>query len=181
PEKKFNQTPDLERLQKAADAIIKDDPELAGSAGVQAEELMRLGTSMGGARPKTVVEEDSALWIAKFSREDDRWNYPRVEHGLLELARTCGLNVADSKLSTVGDRDVLLVRRFDRDQAENGSYRRHRLVSGLTLLHSDESDRSKWSYLLLADEIRRVSAEPEKDLEELFQRMSFSATRVAGA
>lgn len=136
---------------------------------------MLLGTSMGGARPKAVIEDDGALCIAKFSREDDRWNHPKTEHGLLELARTCGLSVADSRLSTIGGRDVLFVRRFDRDRAENGNYRRHRLVSALTLLQSDESERSKWSCLLLADEIRRVSAEPAKDLEELFRRMCFNA------
>ncbi len=175
PEFKYNRTLDLEQLQHAADAIVRDDPELAGSAAQQAEEFLLLGTSMGGARPKAVVEDQNGLWIAKFGREDDRWNHPRVEHGLLELARTCGLNVADSKVVTVGNRDVLLVRRFDRDKDEEGRYRRHRLVSALTLLESDENDRSKWSYLLLADEIRRVSADPEADLAELFGRMCFNA------
>lgn len=175
PEFKYNRTLDLERLQKAADAIINDDPELAGSAAQQAEELLLLATSMGGARPKAVVEDDDGLWIAKFSREDDRWSHPRVEHGILELARTCGLNAAHSKVETVGNRDALLVRRFDRDKDGDGRYRRHRLVSALTLLQSDENDRSKWSYLLLADEIRRVSADPEADLAELFGRMCFNA------
>jgi len=175
PEFKYNRTLDLGRLQHAADAIVRDDPQLAGSAAQQAEEFLLLGTSMGGARPKAVVEDGNGLWIAKFGREDDRWNHPRVEHGLLELARTCGLNVADSKVVTVGNRDVLLVRRFDRDKDEEGRYRRHRLVSALTLLESDENDRSKWSYLLLADEIRRVSADPEADLAELFGRMCFNA------
>ena len=31
---------------------------------------------MGGARPKAVIEDGEALSIAKFSRPDDRWNYP---------------------------------------------------------------------------------------------------------
>jgi hypothetical protein len=38
------------------------------------------------------VQDDHALWIVKFGRQDDRWDNPRVEHGLLKLARTCGLN-----------------------------------------------------------------------------------------
>ncbi len=166
----------LERLQATADAVIRDDPELAGSAAGQIEELMLLGTSMGGARPKTVVEDEGDLWLAKFSRQDDRWNHPRSEHGLLELARACGLSVADSQITTVGGRDVLLVRRFDRDRAGDG-YRRHRMVSALTLLQSDDDPaaRRDWSYILLADEIRRVSAEPEEDLRELFARMCFNA------
>jgi serine/threonine-protein kinase HipA len=176
PTYRFNRTLDLERLQNAADAILTDDPDLAGSAGSQVEELLRLGTSMGGARPKAVVENDAALWVAKFSRQDDRWNHPRVEHGLLELGRRCGLAVADSRLTTVAGRDVLLVRRFDRD-GEGKRYRRHRMVSALTLLQSDDSTvhRPSWSYLLLADEIRRVSSSPQADLRELFARMCFNA------
>lgn len=177
PENRFNRTLDLGRLQHAADAIVRDDPDTAGSAGAQAEDLLMLGgTSMGGARPKAVVEDADALWIAKFTREGDRYNQPRVEHALLGLAKACGLHAADSRLTMVGGRDVLLVRRFDRDRAEDG-YRRHRMVSAVTLLRTDDdpTTRSDWSYLLLADEIRRTSAAPEADLRELFGRMCFNA------
>ena len=176
PRRRFSRTLDLARLQRAADAIVADDPELAGSVEHQVEELLLLGTSMGGARPKAVVEDDHGLWVAKFSRNDDRWNHPRVEHGMLTLARACGLNVADSRIETVAGRDVLLVRRFDRDRADSG-YRRHRMVSALTLLRAGDSvgERGDWSYLLLADEIRRVSERPEEDLHELFGRICFNA------
>ena len=176
PRRRFNRTLDLGRLQKAADAVVADDPQLAGSAGQQAEELMLLGTSMGGARPKAVVEDARAIWLAKFGRNDDRWNHPRVEHGMLSLARACGLNAADSRMEAVGGRDVLLVRRFDRDRADAG-YRRHRMVSALTLLRTGDSpgERSDWSYLLFADEVRRVSTTPAEDLRELFGRICFNA------
>lgn len=176
PENRFNRTLELERLQRAADALMRDDPDLAGSAGEQAEDLLMLGTSMGGARPKTVVEDDGALWVAKFAREDDDFNYPRIEYALLELARACGLTAADSRLTTVANRDVLLVRRFDRDRADAG-YRRHRMVSAVTLLRTDDdaTARTDWSYLLLADEIRRASTAPEDDLRELYGRMVFNA------
>ncbi|HEX7072469.1 MAG TPA: HipA domain-containing protein [Hyphomicrobiaceae bacterium] len=176
PRRQFNRTLDLDRLQKAADAIIADDPDRAGSARAQAEELLLEGTSMGGARPKTVVQDDHALWLAKFGRQDDRWNHPRVEHALLLLARACEIDAADSRIETIGGRDVLLVRRFDRDWSGEG-YHRHRMVSALTLLQSEDSqaDRGRWSYLLLADEVRRASAQPEADLRELFARMCFNA------
>jgi serine/threonine-protein kinase HipA len=51
------------------------------------------------------------------------------------------------------------------------------MVSALTLLRSDDDPtaRESWSYLLLADEIRRVSAQPQTDLAELFARMCFNA------
>ncbi len=176
PQRKFNRTLDLDKLQRAADAIIADQPDRAGEAAAQAQELLLLGTSMGGARPKAVVQDDHGLWLAKFNRNDDRWSHPRVEHAMLTLAKDCGLNAADSRIETVGGRDVLLVRRFDRDAAENG-YRRHRMVSALTLLQTADSpnERETWSYLLLADEIRRVSADPEADLRELFARICFNA------
>ena len=176
PRRRFNRTLDLARLQRSADAILSGDPDLAGSRGRHVEELLLLGTSMGGARPKAVVRDERDLWMAKFGRNDDRWNHPRVEHGMLVLARACGLNVADSRVTSVAGRDVLLVRRFDRDWADAG-YRRHRMVSALTLLRSGDSpgERGEWSYLLLADEIRRVSARPQEDLRELFARMCFNA------
>ncbi len=176
PQRRFNRTLDLEGLQASADAIINDDPNFEGSAARQVEELMLVGTSMGGARPKVVLEHVQDLWVAKFTRHDDRWNHPRVEYGLLKLAEACGLTVADSDITTIGGRDVLLVRRFDRDRVEDG-YRRHRMVSALTLLQSDDDPaaRRDWSYILLSDEIRRVSAEPEADLRELFGRMCFNA------
>jgi serine/threonine-protein kinase HipA len=172
----FNQTMELERLQAAADTIIRDEPKMDDSTTRQAEELMLIGTSMGGARPKAVVEHEQDLWIAKFSRHDDRWNHPRVEHGLLKLARKCGISVAENRITNVGGRDVLLVRRFDRERTENG-YQRHRMVSALTLLQSDDSPTSRrdWSYILFADELRRVARMPETDLRELFTRMCFNA------
>ena len=172
----FNQTMELERLQVAADTIIRDEPKMDDSTTRRAEELMLIGTSMGGARPKAVVEHEQDLWIAKFSRHDDRWNHPRVEHGLLKLARICGISVAENRITNVGGRDVLLVRRFDRERTENG-YQRHRMVSALTLLQSDDSPTSRrdWSYILFADELRRVARMPETDLRELFTRMCFNA------
>jgi serine/threonine-protein kinase HipA len=176
PRRKFNQTIALSKLQAIADAIVKDE-ELPTDSGVtQAGELLFEGTSMGGARPKAVVEDDEGLWIAKFNRADDKWNYARIEHATLALARNCGLTTAESKIVSVGARDVLLIKRFDREKTEAG-YQRARMVSALTLLKTDDSVqlREKWSYVLLAEELRRVSAEPKKDAAELFRRMSFNA------
>lgn len=176
PRREFNQTIDLEKLQAIADAVVRDEELPANAANAQVQELLLLGTSMGGARPKAVVEEGDALWLAKFNRPDDRWNSARVEHAMLVLARSCGLSAADSKIITVGDRDALLVRRFDREKGANG-YRRARMVSGLTLLRAEDTvgSRAQWSYILLAEELRRVSAEPKKDAAELFRRMCFNA------
>jgi serine/threonine-protein kinase HipA len=176
PRRKFNQTIALAKLQAIADAIVNDEELPPDPEVTQAGELLLEGTSMGGARPKAVVEDDQGLWIAKFNRSDDRWNYARVEHAMLVLARACGLTTAESKVVSIGARDVLLIKRFDREKTQAG-YLRARMVSALTLLRSDDSPqlRENWSYVLLAEELRRVSAEPKKDATELFRRMAFNA------
>jgi serine/threonine-protein kinase HipA len=176
PRRDFNQTIDLAKLQTIADAVVRDEELSANTANAQVQELLLLGTSMGGARPKAVVEDGDALWLAKFNTPHDRWNNARVEHAMLGLARSCGLSAADSKIAAVGDRDVLLVKRFDREKTANG-YLRARMVSGLTLLRAEDTfgSRDQWSYVLLAEELRRVSAEPKKDAAELFRRMCFNA------
>jgi serine/threonine-protein kinase HipA len=175
PLRVFNKTLQLERLQAIADSLIADQP-LGQPDAVQVQELLLLGTSMGGARPKAVVEDEHGLWIAKFNRTDDRWNSARVEHAMLLLARVCGIATAESRVVTVGDRDALLVKRFDREPSPEG-YRRARMISGLTLLRTDDAPgaRERWSYLLMAEELRRASARPEQDAPELFRRMVFNA------
>lgn len=147
-------------------------------AAALAHAIFDEGTSMGGARPKAVVEDGDALWLAKFSRPQDRWNEPRAEHAMLLLARECGIRAAESRIERAGNQDVLLVRRFDRERSgEEGGWLRHRMASALTLLRSDDSPtgRERWSYLALADELRRVSAQPTEDLKDLFARMCFNA------
>jgi serine/threonine-protein kinase HipA len=174
PARKFNRTLDLEKLQAAADAVIADDAP-AGADAAQVETLLLLGTSMGGARPKAVVEDQAGLWVAKFNKPQDRWNHARVEHAMLVLARRAGIVTAESKVVTVGDRDVLLVKRFDREKVKGG-YTRARMVSAITLLRTDDNvtARERWSYVLLAEELRRVCAEPKKNAHELFRRMVFN-------
>jgi serine/threonine-protein kinase HipA len=175
PRRKFNKTLDLEKLQALADALVNDDlPNDLAAAQVQ--DLLLLGTSMGGARPKAVVQDDDGLWIAKFNRLDDRWNNTRIEHAMLRLARECGISTAESRMETIGGRDVLMIKRFDREKREKG-YTRARMISGLTILRADEAPdmRARWSYVILVEELRRIVATPKKDAHELFRRICFNA------
>jgi serine/threonine-protein kinase HipA len=176
PKREFNKTLDLKKLQDIALAVLKDEAKLKGPEAQQVEKLILLGTSMGGMRPKAVVEDSKGLWIAKFNKPDDRWNNARVEHAMLTLAARCGITAAESKVTKVGNRDVLLVKRFDREKTKKG-YLRTRMVSGLTLLRAEDSqgDRAKWSYPALAEELRRICADPEEAAQELFRRMVFNA------
>jgi serine/threonine-protein kinase HipA len=175
PRRKFNKTIDLEKLHALADALLED--ELPNDSDAQhVQDLLLLGTSMGGARPKAVVQDVDGLWIAKFNSPRDRWNYARVEHAMLRLARECGITTADSRIETVGGRDVLLVKRFDREKTPKG-YTRARMVSGLTILRADEAPgaRQNWSYVILVEELRRIVENAKKDAKELFRRICFNA------
>ena len=179
PKRAFNRTLDLATMQAIADAIVAGEEAPLGVADAdhdQIERLIRIGTSMGGARPKAVVEDDEGLWVAKFNRPDDTWNNARVEHAMLMLARACGLATAESRVVDVAGRDVLLVKRFDREKTAAG-YRRSRMVSALTLLRAEDTyqSRDKWSYVLLAEDLRRVCAAPKQATTELFRRMCFNA------
>ena len=98
PRRQFNKTLELETLQRIAEALIRDEIIGMDADAVQVRELLLIGTSMGGARPKAVVEDKEGLWIAKFNRPDDRWNNARVEHAMLELAKGCGIDAANSRM-----------------------------------------------------------------------------------
>ena len=175
PRRKFNKTLELAKLQEIAEALMRQE-DLKTEEAAQVQDLMLLGTSMGGARPKAVVEDDEGLWVAKFNRPNDPWNNTRVERAMLELAKSCGVSVATSRIETVADKDVLLVKRFDREKTGKG-YAKSRMISGLTLLHADEAvgARDRWSYVLMSEELRRVARDPKKDAPELFRRMAFNA------
>lgn len=184
PIRQFNRTIDLARLVELAQQIVQAEknpeaPTPAGADAEQTETLLNAGTSMGGARPKATVEDGDELWLAKFPHPDDRWNNTRVEHAMLVLAKSCGISCAESRMATVGNRDVILVKRFDRHKAPKG-YFRSRMVSGLTLVDADDSPAApdkdqKWSYLLLGDELRRATGHRHiNDLPELFRRICFN-------
>lgn len=64
--------------------------------------------------------------------------------------------------------------------ADATGYARFGLVSGLTVLDAEDGHLGpeRWSYPLLADELRRWSARPDEDQRELFRRMVFNAMAV---
>jgi len=171
PKRQYNRTHQLAELIAATQAI-----EEGRQVAAHLLEQLDPGTSMGGARPKATIEDAQSLWLGKFPSKDDRFNLQRVEFATLDLARRCGLNVTQARLQTVGDSDVLMLQRFDRDYSDKG-YLRFGLVSGLTVLGCGDShlDQERWSYPLLADDLRRWSDRPEADCAELFRRMVFNA------
>jgi serine/threonine-protein kinase HipA len=179
PVRDYNRVVQLQELRHAA-ALLEDDRP-GEPVPAQILGLLDPGSSLGGARPKNVVEDDDGLWIAKFPQRGDRWNNAPVEAAMLSLASRCGIRVPEARVERVGDDSVLLVKRFDRERfggdGVERSYLRHRMVSALTVLDAEDTpvDRRGWSYVLLADELRRWSARPRDDRAELFRRMVFNA------
>lgn len=133
---------------------------------------------MGGARPKVTIEDGHCLYLAKLPEKRDKHNMQRIEYATLELARAAGLNVCGTRIESVGKAEALILLRFDREwNPDIGTDARHGLASGLTVLNAEDGirGRERWSYLLLADEIRRWSVKPDADRLELFKRMVFNA------
>ncbi len=134
-------------------------------------QLLRQGTSMGGARPKCSVEWQDSLWIAKFAARGDRVNIPRLEYATMTLAEFCGITVPEIHLIKVAEKEVFLIRRFDREKKDNG-WCRSGFLSGLSLMQWDEQDRLKWAYPAIASHLRRFM---DTDfIYEFFRRMVFN-------
>jgi serine/threonine-protein kinase HipA len=179
PSYAFNKMVELEKLQHIAECILKEDAEEIAKQNqselAQTEELLLVGTSMGGARPKAVVSDNNELWLAKFNTDADKWNNTLVEHAMLTLAKEVGIRAASSKGVRVGGKDVILIKRFDREWTASG-YLKHRMFSALTALKSDDNPvaRKNWSYIRLAEEIRKFAPSAKEDCRELFKRMVFN-------
>lgn len=156
----------LADMQQAAATLESGDhiqPELA-------EALLR-GTSIGGARPKVLLDDGGRKLIAKLSSATDTYPVVKAEGVAMELARRCGLSVALTEVTSSMQRDVLLVERFDR---RPGTNMRRLLVSALTMLGLDEMMGRYATYYDLADLIRRRFTEPAATLRELFRRIVFN-------
>ncbi|HPX61344.1 MAG TPA: type II toxin-antitoxin system HipA family toxin [Deltaproteobacteria bacterium] len=140
-------------------------PELA--------QALQHGTSIGGARPKALIESDLRKFIAKFSCSTDLYSIVKAEYVAMKLAALAGMDVAPVSLERVADKDVLLVERFDRQATAKG-WQRKSLVSALTMLTLDEMMARYASYEALAEIIRSKFRNVPGTLRELFSRIVFN-------
>ncbi len=159
--------PDLLTLAARAEADSADLPDL--------QRLIRVGSSLGGARPKAHVRDaDGNLAIAKFpSAAHDTWNVMAWEKVALELAAQAGISVPASKLLNLAGRSVLVVDRFDRTRdADGGPVGRVGYVSAMTMLQATDGEQG--SYLEIAEAIETRSSRATADLHQLWRRLVFS-------
>lgn len=128
------------------------------------------GSSIGGARPKALVDDGERRLIAKFSSNSDTFPVVKAEFVAMELARRVGIDAAGVELTKALGRDVLLVERFDRGPAGV----RRAMVSALTILGLHEMIARYASYADLGDAIRARFTNPRATLHELFARIIFN-------
>lgn len=155
----------LSQLLYASEKIIDSEEQ-----NTDLKLLLAPGSSLGGARPKaSVIDESGNLCIAKFPKKDDYSNNVLWESVALTLAKSCGLNTQEWSLKKVADKDVIILKRFDR----KGQERIH-FLSAMSMLNAIDNDTETHSYLDIADAIRQYGASPKDDLIELWKRIVFS-------
>ena len=160
----------LRTLEEAARLFEQDENALEEK---WIKQLIGPGSSLGGARPKSTVEDmDGSLWIAKFPSKHDEVDSGAWEMVAHDLAKMCGLDVPDAKLekfSKLGS--TFIVKRFDRE-----ADRRIHFASAMTMLGETDgaSAAENISYLDIASFIRSNGAAPNKDLKELWKRIVFN-------
>jgi len=162
------ETATVDQLAMAAD-LIENGQHLPDAL---ADALVH-GSSVGGARPKALLYDEGDSWIAKFSSTTDQYPVVRTELAAMWLADQCGIDVPTTKLTHALGKDVLLVRRFDRINAQGGRTRRF-MISGLTALQLHETESRLASYLDLAGFIRRYGKKAVQDTAQLFRRMLYN-------
>ena len=136
-------------------------------------QLLRPGTSLGGARPKaTVKDDDGNLAVAKFPSRKDDYDVALWEHFCHVMGRKAGINVADTHVVSGGQYNILLSKRFDR----TGAGRRKHFASALTLLGLNDGDNASTGcgYTDIVDFIVRCGCDVKNNLEELYRRVAFN-------
>lgn len=158
----------LEELLESAERVEKGVPLTP-----ELDQALFHGTSIGGARPKALIEDHGAKYVAKFSSSSDTYSVVKAEYVAMRLAEMAGLGVAPVRLVKAAGKDVLLIERFDRVRVASG-WARKSMVSALTLFGLSDMQARYASYEDFAHTIRARFADPKQTLHELYGRMVFN-------
>jgi serine/threonine-protein kinase HipA len=187
--------PAVEEIIQLKHLVDEARTVVQGKFDVAVPEMMRMGTSAGGARPKALIlwnrstndvrsgfaapRPGDESWMLKFDGvgELDALDprpqpYTRIEYAYTRMARAAGLTTVDVELLPDRRLHHLLVKRFDRDAAGRLHY--HSL-GGLD--HADYNAPGGYSYeqyLLVCRELGLTPAE----LDEAFRRAVFNIAVV---
>lgn len=166
----------LGKLQEAEDIAVKIDADDGQGIDHQTLGLLYLansGTGVGGARPKALVYDDEAYYLAKFNRHRDSFNNARVELACLQMAQAAGIRIGNGKVvSSAFGREVLLLERFDIQPSG-----RYHLITANGLL-KDQHNQQDLGYSFRYDDlyqlIQKHSIAVEDDLKQLLRLMLFN-------
>ncbi|NNG01964.1 MAG: type II toxin-antitoxin system HipA family toxin [Desulfobacteraceae bacterium] len=158
----------MEELIESAERVEKGVPLTP-----ELDQALFHGSSIGGARPKALIQKQGKKYVAKFSSSTDLYSVVKAEFIAMRLAQLAGLNVAPVNLGKAAGKDVLLIERFDRVQ-KGDKWARKALVSALTLFQLDDMMARYASYETLSEIIRHRFANPKHTLKELFSRLVFN-------
>ncbi len=150
------------------------------------KEIISVGTSAGGARPKAVIAvndetgeirsgqveapEGFEYWLLKFDGVSgdglgDPEGYGRIEYAYYLMAKDLGIEMAECRLHKENGRAHFMTKRFDR---ENG--KKHHLQSLCAMSHYDYKSPGAYSYEQAFQVIRKLKMSHECT-EQLFKRM----------
>ena len=163
--------PQLADVARLASAI--EDVQTQAPISAEIQRLIQPGVTLGGARPKALLQTGAGPCVIKFSELDDPVDTPLIEHATMTLAAQAGLCVAKTGVLPLPQRHgkarhALTIERFDRI----GPYRVH-CLSAKTALRAASLPES---YGALASILLRLG-HPNRQAamrEELFQRMVFN-------
>jgi len=163
--------PQLGELAQLTQAI--EDVQSQAPVTPEMARLVQPGVTLGGARPKALLQTDEGPCVIKFSELDDPVDTPLIEHATMTLAATAGIDVASTGVLALPlrhgkTRHALTIRRFDRI----GGYRMH-CLSAKTVLGAAGL---RESYSALATILLRLGHPDRQNAmrEELFKRMVFN-------
>ena len=184
----------IDELVQLASDILSDRKEMYLNANEHGlEQIMRIGTSAGGARAKALIAWNPVTgdirsgqvdagpgydyWLIKFDgvennrdREDsaDKPSYTRIEYAYYLMARHAQINMTKCRLHRDNGLYHFMTQRFDRT---DGYKKCHAQTLG-ALAHYDYNDPAVHGYEDAAEIMRRIHID-QADVNQLFLRMVF--------
>jgi serine/threonine-protein kinase HipA len=159
---------DTAAIHELVRRVIDNEP-------IAAEQLRLVapGVTMGGARPKALVDVDGLPWVVKFADTGEPTDAPLIEHATMTLARQARITTAETRAIRLVDGHALAIRRFDRVRAGDGSLHRIHAQSAHVALGAVGEPSG---YPELAQLLRRrgVAGANTGQMHELFRRMVFN-------
>ncbi len=137
--------------------------------------LLAPGVTMGGARPKALIDVDGLPWVVKFADPGEPTDAPLIEHATMTLARLARITTAETRAIRLTDGHALAIRRFDRARLGDGTLQRIHAQSAHVALGA-AGERSGYPELAQLLRRRGVAAGGlnTEQMQELFRRMVFN-------